>query len=581
MGEGSRIGAGIGAVALAVMLSAGGPAEAEPAGVRAVQTATPHISDIAVLSAADVARYKQIFALQRDGENAQVDRLIRALDNPLLLGHVLSVRYSEEHADRPRYADLRAWLSQYGDHPSAARIYALAMKVKPRGKSVPMPDRPESRIYRKRASEEIDDTSPRRDSPHILRALSKVRDLVREERPTEALGYLNSARVHKILRGNERDDALALIAASYYAEGVDEKAYRVAEEVAARNRREVPNADWTAGLAAWRMGKRETATRHFEALAGSNTASGAARAAGAFWAARGYLTTHEPARVAALLERAAQSPRTFYGVLALRQLGRDLPFDWHLPALDDATYRELLVHRGIERAVALWQLDEIGLAEGELFRAHGALQPGQDPKFLALAGALGLPAIMIEATECLAVAGYDAGRYPVPHFTPNGGFTLDPALLYAFMRQESRFKTKAESSAGARGLMQIMPRTASLITGDKRLARREKDRLLDPAYNLELAQTYLSGLMRSVDPPGNLFMLAVAYNGGPGNLQRWRKAIGAQNDPLLFIESIPVAETRDYIEHVLTNYWAYRIRFGESLASLDATAAGDWPVYRN
>ena len=556
------------------------PAHAESAGALAPTPITSQTPDIAVLTPADIARYKELFALQRDGENVKADRLAAQLDNPLLLGHVLALRYSEEQADRPRYADLRAWLSQYGDLPSAGRIYALALKVKPRGKGVPLPERPESRIYRKRANELLDSPSLRSTAPKVLKAFAKVRDLVRDERPSEAAAYLNKPAVRKILGSNERDDALALIAASYYAEGVDDQSYRVAADVATRNRREVPDADWTAGLAAWRMGKHELATRHFEALSQARTVSGAARAAGAFWAARGYLTTREPERVATLLERATESPRSFYGVLALRQLGRPLPFEWRMPQLSQTSFRSLLTLPGIERAVALSQVGERGLAEGELFRAHGRLQPGQDQDFLALAGALDMPAVTIEVTECLSVAGYDAGRYPVPNYTPNGGFALDPALLYAFMRQESRFKTEAESSAGARGLMQLMPKTASLIAGDKRLARREKDRLLEPSYNLQLAQSYLKGLMRSVDPPGNLFALAIAYNGGPGNLQRWRRNLAIEDDPLLFIESIPVAETRDYIERVLTNYWAYRLRFGESLASLDATAAGDWPLYR-
>jgi peptidoglycan lytic transglycosylase len=570
--------AGLASLAMGLVMPA---AWAESAGALTQTPITQQTPDIAVLSAADIARYKEIFALQHDGENTKVDKLVEALDNPLLVGHVLAVRYSEEQANRPRYGDLRAWLEQYGDLPSAARIYALAIKVKPRGKHVPMPERPESRIYRKRANEIIESPSPRSTSRTALRAFAKIRDLVRDERPSQALDYLNKPPVRKALKGDERDDALALIAASYYAEGVDDQSYRIASEVANRNRREVPNADWTAGLAAWRLGQRETAIRYFEALSLSRTVSAASRAAGAFWAARGYLTTREPERVAALLERAAKAPRSFYGVLALRQLGRELPFDWRMPELDRASYNALVQDSGIERAIALWQVGENGLAEGELFRAHGRVTPDRDRAFLALAGALDMPAVTIEATECLSTSGYDSGRYPVPDYAPSGGFALDPALLYAFMRQESRFKTEAESSAGARGLMQLMPKTASLIAGDRRLAKREKDRLLEPSLNLQLAQTYLQGLMRSVDPPGNLFMLAIAYNGGPGNLQRWRKNLGIDDDPLLFIESIPVAETRDYIERVLTNYWAYRLRFGESLASLDATAAGDWPVYRN
>lgn len=566
---------------LAALLSGAPSAGAEtPSALGRPQSVDQSVT-VAVLSTADVARYKEIFDLQEDGENAQVDRLIRELDNPLLVGHVLALRYTAEQADRPRYADLTAWLSENAELPSAARIYALALKVKPRGKNVPMPDRPEARIFRKRASEGVEPLTPRSMNPRLSRAFAKIRDLVRDERPSEALAFLNNKANHALFGTNERDDALALIAASFYAEGVDDRALDVASGVARTNRREVPMADWTAGLAAWRLGKQELAATHFDALAQSRKVYPSIRSAGAFWAARGYLATRAPERVATMLERAAQYPRSFYGILALRQLGRDLPFDWRFPELEPDDYHALLNDRGIQRGIALWQVGQRALAEAELFRAHGRLQSDQDKAFLALAGKMDLPAVAIEATECLSTSGYDAGRYPIPQYAPSGGFTLDRALLYAFMRQESRFKTQAESTAGAQGLMQIMPKTASTLTNDRSLLHKQKVRLLDPSYNLALAQTYLQKLMRGVEPQGNLAMLAIAYNGGPGNLQRWRKNLGLDNDPLLFIESIPVPETREYIEHVLTNYWAYRVRFGESIASLDAAAAGNWPLYRN
>jgi soluble lytic murein transglycosylase-like protein len=563
------------------LCAAGVMARAPSAMARQGDPAAQSSLSIGVLSAADVARYKEIFALEEDGRTGEADRKIDALENPLLVGHVLAQRYTAEGVDRPRYGDLRDWLERYADLPEAPHVYALALKLKPKSRKIPMPDRPEARIWRPRAHDREDSVSARSSSPKVLNIHAHIRELVRDERPSEALAYLRKPKTAKLMGTNDRDDALAFIASSYLAEGVADRAYEVASEVAERNRREVPGADWTAGLAAWRLGKRDVAARHFEALAAAPTLNRATRAAGAFWAARAYLTTHEPARVATLLEKAAETPRSFYGVLALRALGRDLAFEWRLPQLDQADFQTLTADPGIARAVALWQIGEDELAQAELFRAHGRLAAGQDTAFLALAGVMNLPAVEIEATECLSTTGFDAGRYPVPNYAPEGGFTLDKALLYAFMRQESRFKTSAESGAGARGLMQLMPKTASIVAGDKSLAKRGKERLLEPAMNLQIAQIYLERLMRAVEPQGNLFMLAIAYNGGPGNLKRWRENLGIDDDPLLFIESIPVAETRDYIERVLTNYWAYRSRFGESVATLDETAAGEWPVYRN
>ena len=109
---------------------------------------------------------------------------------------------------------------------------------------------------------------------------------------------------------------------------------------------------------------------------------------------------------------------------------------------------------------------------------------------------------------------------------------------------------------------------------------RHRDRLQDPAHNLALGQTYLQELMNYGEPYGNLFHMAVAYNAGPGNLNRWLKQIGpAAQDPLTFIESIPAAETRGYVERIMTNLWLYRLRLGQPSPSLDQAASGDWPVY--
>ena len=78
----------------------------------------------------------------------------------------------------------------------------------------------------------------------------------------------------------------------------------------------------------------------------------------------------------------------------------------------------------------------------------------------------------------------------------------------------------------------------------------------------------------------NLITLAASYNAGEGNLSRWMAAREGLDDPLLFIESIPVTETREYVKRVLMNFWMYRKRLGEPMDGLDETASGTWPRYR-
>src|SRR5690606_25207574 len=76
-----------------------------------------------------------------------------------------------------------------------------------------------------------------------------------------------------------------------------------------------------------------------------------------------------------------------------------------------------------------------------------------------------------------------------------------------------------------------------------------------------------------------LFKIAIAYNAGIGNLRKWEKSVRFDEDPLLFIESIPMRETRIYVERVLANFWIYRERLSQPTPALDAVVAGEWPIY--
>ena len=173
----------------------------------------------------------------------------------------------------------------------------------------------------------------------------------------------------------------------------------------------------------------------------------------------------------------------------------------------------------------------------------------------------------------------EEARYPVPNWTPLGGWQLDKALVYAFVRQESCFNNRAESYVGALGLMQIMPDTAKELAKFLQ-CRFSKQSLKDPAYNLRLGQGYLKRLMEEYPQvQDNLMFLAAAYNAGPGNLNKWKNKMDYQEDPLLFLEVLPSKETRGFIERILVNYWVYRNLMGQSLQTLDDVVQGEWPLY--
>jgi soluble lytic murein transglycosylase-like protein len=131
---------------------------------------------------------------------------------------------------------------------------------------------------------------------------------------------------------------------------------------------------------------------------------------------------------------------------------------------------------------------------------------------------------------------------------------------------------------GATGLMQIMPATARYIA-QKHEIKLGQNALKNPDINVALGQSYLQELLKTPEVSNNLFFLAVAYNAGPGNLAKWQKSVDFKNDPLLFIETIPARETRNYVEQVMASYWIYRALAGKSPASAFAVAQGHWPRY--
>jgi soluble lytic murein transglycosylase-like protein len=162
--------------------------------------------------------------------------------------------------------------------------------------------------------------------------------------------------------------------------------------------------------------------------------------------------------------------------------------------------------------------------------------------------------------------------HPTPELFPSGGFTLDRALVYALVRQESRFNPYAVSPAGAVGLMQLMPAAAAYAAGDDNLKTNVLP-LFDAPTNLRLGQDYFKWLLEAGVGDHDMLKAVAAYNGGPGTLQKTAAKVG-WSDSLLLIESLPSRETRNYVEQVMAAYWTYRRKFGGETRSLDALAGG-------
>jgi soluble lytic murein transglycosylase len=540
----------------------------------------------AVLSDSDADLYAHIFNLQSDGKWREADRAIAKLNNPILMGHVQFQRYMHPTRYRANYTELKNWLDLYGDHPGADRAYRLALRRQPGGYKAPKrPSMPRTSMGYADAPTTESYRSDRQRSKGAWREIDRIQQYVRanlrQDRISVSEKYLARTSVRRLLDPVEIDELNGKIAAARYYYGQYDEAYDLAAKAADRSRKYLNNPDWIAGLSAWRANRPAVARQHFEAIARSAVASPWMRAAGAFWAARANLVSERPEKVNELLKIAASYPRTFYGLIAARQLGTEPDFDWAPPPLSNLGYERLINIPGVQRAVALAQSGEHRLADLELRRIYLTASEKLGEPLLALAHRLDLPAIQLRLARGIRSSDdrpYDRALFPLPPWRPADGFAVDQALLFAFMRQESGFNTKAKSSVGARGLMQLMPRTASFVAQDRSLRRSNRSKLFDPEFNLELGQRYVGHLLDHELINGDLFRLAVAYNAGPGNLKKWLRNTPT-DDPLLFIESIPSRETRIFVERVLTNFWVYRERLNQDTPSLDAVATGNSPIY--
>ena len=540
-----------------------------------------------VLSAKDAAFYRRIFALGERGKWKAVDGLVGQLQDRRLLGHVLAQRYLHPTAYRSRYKELKAWMAVYADHPDAGRIHKLALMRKP--KDWLAPRRPASPKAVSGGG-----WAPRRATPAIpakrLGAADRKKASALKRRIHSRLrnGWTKSAKrlivspeAGRLLSRAELDRAHARLGHGYYIDGRDPWALEWTAKALERSARYLPEAHWTAGLANWRLGRFARAAGHFEAVAQRSDVSPWFASAAAFWSARSYLFAHRPERVNRWLGVAASHPRTFYGLLAARILGLPTTLRWEPSASEAAALKTLVRLPAGRRALALIQVGQEDRAEKELRGLAAAGGADLARGIMTAAGRAGMPGLAMRLHDKLYAGGdgFDAAAYPLPRWKPKGGFRVDRALVYAVIRQESRFNPEARSRAGARGLMQLMPSTARYVArgSGHRVSRRS--RLYDPGLNLALGQRYLTMLLGDANVDGDLFRLATAWNGGPGNLQKWRRETKHGNDPLLFIESIPSRETRNFIERVLANLWIYRERMDQPSPSLDALAAGEWPVY--
>lgn len=536
------------------------------------------------LSSRDRGLYEEIFALQGAGKFAEAEPLVQKLRDTRLLGHVLEQRYRHP-SYKTSFIELKTWLDHYGDHPGAEDMLDFAEKRRPEGDKtalkkppvmVPLADTRGLSIEWGRAyTPDVKRTAWQRKDVYALR--QEVEKQIADQHITYALKLLENDKRAALMTNAEKDMLKSRMAVGYYYLGDPKAAYRLASQTLSRSGKIVPLSAWIGGLISWREGEYKRAADYFEKAGDSPYASGWTAAAGAFWAARSHTRAGNYKAVTAWLDKAASHPRTFYGLLATRALGREATFNWELPSYENAHQNAITALPAGARAVALVDIGQRGLAQKELLRVDAGTDAALQTALLAYAEHAQLPKLSLRLANLLSHTEsgfFDAALYPDGPWKPESGFKLDPALVYAIIRQESTFNPNAKSPKGALGLMQVMPSTA------KHVGLADEKALLEPGKNLDIGQDYILELFQRPAINGDLVKLLVAYNAGPTNLANWEDDVpGAKDDPLLYIESIPMAETRAYIEKVMANYWMYQRRSGLQTPSLDRLAQGLWVSY--
>jgi len=528
-----------------------------------------------VLDAEERDRYRRIFQAQATGQFGQADADIAQVKDKTLMGYVGAQRLLNPQY-QAKFPELAQWLQDYNDHPDAPAIYRLATARRTPGSpeitpasfvgfAQPSPTFAAARTTRGADAGQAAELRARLQTMADDGGFNAAFALLDRKATIDVLG----PQEVELWKGRMRTRAL---------EADSQRGVQVPIEVSMP-----PDANWTAGLAAFKGGNYADAARRFEAVADAapDQASSWTLSAGSFWAGRANLLAGNPQKFAPYLKRAALHGRTFHGLIAQKALGMRIEPDWNVPALDRRRADVLKNDRAGRRALALFQLGAQTAAERELFAASIDADPQYIESVFAVAQKANLPGLSVRVGNANwdqrhTIKGYDGAMFPLPPWQPSGGWSLDRALVWGFMRQESAFNPKARSTVGAMGLMQLMPGTARQVS-TRYAPETAGGNPYDPSNNVALGQAYIISLLGEVD--NNLVRTAAGYNGGPGNVMRWDNSLNAGQDPLLYIASIPLHETRDFVQRVLTNYWVYQIRLGQPTPSLDQIAAHEWPRY--
>jgi soluble lytic murein transglycosylase len=284
-----------------------------------------------------------------------------------------------------------------------------------------------------------------------------------------------------------------------------------------------------------------------------------------YWEGRAYEAAGDNASALSHYRQAAIWPETFYGQIALAHIEASAQLHLSDTIVEAAATSEVdadPLMPQIKVLADLGQEESLRLFIDRDVEVYSS--PRHLKRLMILLNDWGYPEISVRLAKTASYAGAPMPQFTHPLVTlpayPGPSTAPEPALVLGLIRQETEFDPYAISSAGARGLMQMMPASAKLAAHDASLPYRPDALLTDTTYNMQLGMTEYHGHM---DRFGGSWVLAIAsYNAGPGNVKKWLAANGDPRvtDPIDWVEQIPFGETRNYVQRVLENTEVYRAR---------------------
>ena len=345
-----------------------------------------------------------------------------------------------------------------------------------------------------------------------------------------------------------------------------ETAYRLTSNHAMTQGADFAAAEWMSGwIALSFLDDPILAIDHFRNFY-NNVSYPISLSRGAYWLGKSYENIGDKDSALNWYEEATKYMTTYYGQLASRKIDPNRKFELSLESKIDEKYRKNFYDKDLVRVVYL--LDELNKDKYTKhilrFLAQDNIQNGSEPLAAELATKIERYDFAIQVSK---IASYEKRfhnkfNYPVIS-TPiyvNGRKIPENAFILSLIRQESEFDLSANSHAGAKGLMQLMPYTAKVVAKQAKLPYSKSRLTKDPEYNINLGSHYIAGLLLEYD--GAYPFAIAAYNAGPKRVKYWKRLNKnpqkKQIDYVDWIELIKFRETRNYVQRVLENYNVYR-----------------------